>query len=84
MSAYLAFGAIEHLRCGWAIIPFVGTRPHYWIEEECEVPYIDAGGIVRFYRSRCGMEATTDSKRPAIIPGNFPLCKRCAGRRMAA
>lgn len=74
----LAVGQIDNLVKGWAIIPFKGEKVHYYVEENTdEMPYIDRYGRVRFYTSLCGLEAQTDSQRPAIVLGNFPKCKRC-------
>ena len=78
---YLAIGPIKHLKKGWAIIPFIGRKAHYWTEEELTSGYIDKYGRVRFYNSLCGLEGTTDDARPAIDPGNWQKCKRCLNRK---
>lgn len=78
-GGYVAIGTIDHLTKGWAQIPFRGRMVHYWIERNTsDMPMIFKGGRVRFYKSLCGIEAETDIQRPAIVPGNFPRCKRCA------
>ena len=71
----LSGGPIKLSR-GWALIPFIGSKAHFWVEQEVE-PYIDKNGRVRFYTSLCGIEATTDDKVPALEPGNWKKCKRC-------
>ena len=74
-------GPIEHLEKGWALMPFVGGKAHYWIENKGTMtPTISGGGRVRFYTSRCGVTAETDSRAPALGAGNFPKCQRCIRR----
>lgn len=56
MHGLLSGGPIEHLKRGWALMPFVGTRAHFWIEDkETMPPKIREGGRVRYYRwlTRC-------------------------------
>lgn len=72
---YLTGGPIN-LKKGWAVVPFQTNKAHF-MEEDTVDAYIDKGGRVRFYRTLCGMEVTTDDKRPALEPGNWPKCKRC-------
>ena len=74
----IAIGPIEHLQDDWAIIPFIGEKAHYWEEIKPKgMTDIDESGRKRYYRSLCGTFGTTDSKRPAIDPGNWPKCKTC-------
>lgn len=77
MTNYLAIGIIENFKQGWAIIPFK-QKPHYWQDVTAEYEAtIYKGKRVRFYKSLCGVEATTHAGKGAIVTGNFPKCKRC-------
>lgn len=67
-------GPIEPFPEGWALIPFVGERAHYWRET---VPGMCGGVRVRNYRSMCGLKGETARHSPALEPGNWPKCKRC-------
>lgn len=76
--ALMSDGPIEHLKQGWALMPFVGERAHYWIEDKKTMPpKIRDGGRVRYYTSRCGLSAVTIQKVPALGAGNWPKCRRC-------
>lgn len=74
----LSDGPINHLESGWALMPFVGERAHYWVEDKKTMsPQIRDGGRVRYYTSRCGLVSVTDKKVPALSIGNWPKCRRC-------
>ena len=74
----LSDGPVEHLKRGWALMPFIGSRAHFWIEDtETIIPQIRDGGRVRYYTALCGAVALTDNKVPALGVGNWPKCMRC-------
>lgn len=71
-------GPIEHLVSGFALMPFVGTKAHYWIEDKQTLPpTIGGAGRVRYYTSRCNLTAVTNNRVMALDPGDWPKCKRC-------
>ena len=79
MDGHIAIGAIEHLTKGWALLPFQGKRAHFWEEDTTTLPpKIRDGGRVRYYTALCGIVGVTDKQVPALNPGNWPRCKRCA------
>jgi hypothetical protein len=66
-------------REGWAKVPFVGNKPH-WYEEVTEIArvvYPDAPADTRWFSSLCGVWAVTNERNGLLNPGNFPLCKTC-------
>lgn len=74
-------GVIEHLREGWAKLPFQGQRGHYWTEDDDTMPpTIAEGGRVRYYRSACGRVGITRPRAPAFGVGTWPKCARCMRR----
>lgn len=78
MTGYLTDGPIQNFTKGWAIIPFRGSKAHYWIQEYPDTPFFDDDGHeVRLFRSECGLEDAATIQCPALGPGNFPQCKRC-------
>lgn len=80
-------GVIEHLRRGWAKIPFSGKRGHYWVEDDtppAECTVIAEGGRVRYYVALCGFVALTRPHAPALAVGSWPKCHRCAKKLKAA
>lgn len=79
----LSGGPIEHLREGWARIPFRGNKAHWWAEEPLDPPLIAGGGRVRTYRSACGMEAVVTRQLPALGVGTMAWCGRCARQHRA-
>lgn len=75
-------GPIQHLTKGWAVIPFVGKRAHWWIEDtETMADTAPEGPApVRYYQAACKVLAVTNAKIPALDPGDIPRCKRCQRR----
>lgn len=74
----LSVGPLENLKRGWALLPFVGKRAHYWVEDTKTMPStIGKAGRVRYYRSFCGVLGVTNHSVPALGVGNFPRCKTC-------
>ncbi|MCU7839737.1 MAG: hypothetical protein KZQ94_10225 [Candidatus Thiodiazotropha sp. (ex Troendleina suluensis)] len=74
---FISGGPIE-LENGWAIIPFVGERAHYWERNEIEgFAQIFKGEQVKPYKSLCGVEGLIYAGVPALERGNWPKCKRC-------
>lgn len=72
-------GPITSLSKGWAILPFIGQRAHYWIEDkETMPPKIGETGRVRYYTSRCGLAGVTNDSVPALEPGDWVKCKNCS------
>lgn len=72
---------LKNLRKGWALLPFVGNRAHYWIEDtEIPLAKLDERGRIRYYQSKCRLLGVTRPTVPALEPGNWPRCKRCEGR----
>lgn len=72
-------GPIESLLDGWALIPFVGMRGHYWREITAGLRrrQLVTDPDVRVYRSLCGVTGSTTSRVGAMNVGNWPLCKHC-------
>jgi hypothetical protein len=52
-------GPIEGFREGWAILPFVGNKPHYWLR-------IDLSSQ---YRSLCGVTGRLASRDDLVARG---------------
>lgn len=78
-SRMMSGGPINPFTKGWAIIPFSGEKPHFWIEDkETMPPKIGKHGRVRYYTSLCGVVGVTNSAVNALAPGDFPKCKRCS------
>lgn len=74
----LSGGPLDSLKRGWALMPFVGKRAHYWIEDiETMPPTIGKAGRVRYYRSLCGATAVTNYRVPALAHGSWPKCGNC-------
>lgn len=74
-------GPIQHLRQGWALFPFQGRTPHYWVEDTTTMPpKVGAAGRVRYYMSSCGLHGVTNAKVPALGVGDYQACKRCQQR----
>lgn len=67
------------LSSGWALMPFLGERVHYWNEDKSTMPpTISDGCRVRYYESLCGLRSMLPNKgAPALNPGNWPKCKNC-------
>ena len=63
-------GSPIELENGWALMPFVGNRAHYW-----ELDH--KGENTSYYISLCGVDAVTRKEAGPLEPGNWPLCKRC-------
>lgn len=78
-------GPFELTGEGWALIPFRGSRGHYWHEVELpDVPHIADGGRVRAFESVCGLRGVTTVRVPAQHAGDFGHCKRCEAMRRRA
>lgn len=78
---WITDGVIEHLRKGWAILPFRGERGHFWAEDTKTMePTIAEGGRVRYYTSACGLVGLTRPRAPALGVGSWPKCARCMKR----
>lgn len=78
LAPAISAGPIEHMEKGWAVMPFVGGKAHYWVEDKDTMPpKIRYGERVRYYKSHCGISAVTNNKVPALQPGSWPRCKRC-------
>ncbi len=76
-------GPIRHHKEGWAKFCFGGMKAHWWVEDTKTMPEkIGAGGRVRYYESLCGELNAADNKFPALHPGSWDKCKRCA-RKLA-
>lgn len=76
---------IEHLRSGWAKLPFQGSRGHYWTEDTnppAELPVMAEGGRVRWYTSLCGLGGMTRPRAPAMGVGSWPYCRKCEKRHI--
>lgn len=67
---------IEGFERGWALIPFAGTKPHYWLpddaarnitSEDCWLPLCRSGAV-----------GVTSERVPALGIGNAKVCKHCA------
>lgn len=72
-------GPIWNLKKGWALLPFVGKRAHYWIEDTTTmVPNISEVGRTRYYNSLCGVVGVVNHKVPALDHGSWPRCARCS------
>lgn len=72
-------GPIEDFSDGWALIPFVGERGHYWreITRGLRKQGIVTDDDVRVYRSLCGVTGRTTSRARAMNVGNWAVCKHC-------
>jgi hypothetical protein len=70
---------IEDFADGWALIPFVGERGHYWreITRGLRRQGIVTDDDVRVYRSLCGVTGSTTSRARAMNVGNWAECKHC-------
>ena len=78
MGGFLAFGAIEDFKEGWAVIPFSSEKSHYWNEVDTSaLPRIHKGERVKAYKALCGFTANTYKGVPALDQGNCPQCKGC-------
>lgn len=65
---------------GWAHAPFQGSKPHYVVKDLTEdfhrlVPNRDPD--IRMFEALCGYRMFTNPRNGLMLPGNFPLCKRC-------
>lgn len=77
----LSGGPIDILKQGWALMPFVGKRAHFWIEDtDTMPPTIGEAGRVRYYRALCGVLAVTNGKVPALAHGSWQKCGNCLKR----
>ncbi|WP_237133757.1 hypothetical protein [Pseudohongiella sp. O18] len=77
MQTMISGGPIANSE-GWAKIPFAGRLAHYWLPDEIEgYSAIHKGERVSFWKSRCGVEATTYKGVSMLERGNWPMCKRC-------
>lgn len=75
---WITDGVFEHLRKGWAKLPFQGKVGHYWTEDTKTMePTIAEGGRVRWYQSACGRGGVTRPRAPAMGVGSWPKCARC-------
>lgn len=72
-------GQIENLADGWALIPFVGLRGHYWHEITAGLrrKHLIVDDDLRVYRSLCGVTGSASSHAKPMNVGNWPLCKHC-------
>ena len=72
-------GPIADFTDGWALIPFVGDRGHYWrdITRGLRKQGLIADESMRVYRSLCGVTGSATPRSPALNVGNWPLCKHC-------
>lgn len=52
-------GPIERFREGWAILPMVGERPHYWMRAE----------LSNRYRAMCGLSGSVLTHEEAVKRG---------------
>ena len=75
-------GPIEDLVDGWALIPFVGERGHYWreITRGLRQQGLITDENVRVYRSMCGVTGSATSRARPMNVGNWLVCKHCQKR----
>lgn len=84
MADLIISGPPIKLHNGWARMPFVGMKSHYWREDRHTLPaQISERGRTRFYVASCGALAVTDDRAPAFNEGNWPRCKRCQQKEAA-
>lgn len=77
-------GPIDDFTGGWARIPFVGMKGHYWNDQTDTIRALIAkdGGEppaadARLFVSLCNVFGRTDSRVPPLHVGTIGLCKRC-------
>lgn len=61
---------------GWAVLPFVGRRSHFW-DEVKGFSGIGRHGRVRAWEARCNAVGTTSEAAEALHEATTPRCKRC-------
>jgi hypothetical protein len=74
---------IKSFREGWALLPFVGKRGHYWkdITESSRRKHPEeACRFTAILSSLCGVEGGTTERAPALNVGNWSLCKKCQAK----
>lgn len=57
---------------GWAVLPFVGDRSHYWL-----LPRNPVGGEYTPVESMCGLQRGVTKAVPALGDRGSERCKNC-------
>ena len=85
LGAKVSDGPIENFREGWAILPFVGEKPHYWRRIDLTNCYISEcgikGGLATAQQLHArGMPHAQSVK--LLAEGDFKgdRCQRCANK----
>ena len=81
-AGQFAGGPIANFTGGWALIPFVGRKPHFWTEctESARKVIPDMPEDARAWRALCGPIGMTHSRVPPLGAGDFGMCKRCLAK----
>lgn len=72
-------GQIKNFNEGWALVPFRGSKAHHWrfVRDATDDEMRESAKV---YVSKCGLVGLTIERVPALEPGGFLLCKKCAAR----
>lgn len=75
-------GLVTDFAGGWALIPFIGEKPHYWENRDdiAREVGMDMSGDRQVWKSLCGVWGSTHAKVPPLGAGDFGMCKRCLAK----
>lgn len=74
-------GPIKPFTGGWAKLPFVGSRVHFW--EDTTNYWRSQRQLPEDFQALdalCGVVGEATDRAPALGAGNWPKCKKCQAK----